>query len=143
MTHLLFTLLSAFTAFANPALRNYECQTKANSHLDFPRPIHVWVAPPQVSGRIVANAGQANVTLGIVMEVEDLKPGDTKFRIILNLFRDYELSGITDPSKVSTILVYTNHAIYNEESSVYRYFSGEKQVGGTLVVRGSPIACLP
>jgi hypothetical protein len=122
---------------------NYECQAVANDNLDFPNPVHVWVTPAGVSGRMIGNDGQGNVSFGIVMEVEDLKRGDAKFEINLNLYHAMDLSGLSNPSRVTRILVYTNHAIYDEQSSVYRYFEGSQQVGGTLVLRGSPIACLP
>jgi hypothetical protein len=130
-------------ALAVEVLASYECHTVANPRMELLHAIHVWVAPPEVSGQMIANAGQASVGFGIVMEVENIKRGDTRFEILQNIYHSFELSAVSDFSKVSRIVVYTNHAMYDDESSVLRYFEGSRQVGGTLVIRGSPTSCVP
>jgi len=138
-----------FAAFANAQgdaqnkAPNYDCLTKANSDLGFSNPMQIWLAPPQVAGEMVGSAAGHTVAFGVIMEIENLKKGDTKFEILRNIYHSPDLSGVEDVSRIERMVVYTNHAMYDDESSVIKYYQGSHQIGGTVVIRGSAIACVP
>ena len=138
---LLSSLFFIFQAMAFP-IQNYHCTTIVNANLDFPKPIRLTVeAFP--GGRIIGNEGHGNITIGTVTKIEDLQKGTMTFQLMLNLFGDASLSGIQDPSRVTHILQYKDRPMDKESSQVLRYFAGSDQVGGTFVLRGEAIACLP
>jgi hypothetical protein len=123
---------------------DYKCLAAANENLGFTSDIFITVAPEKAGGQIIGQQRGRVVPVAIIAEVVDMR--DTKsmaFGLLLKFYGDSELSGLTNPNRVNRILRYTNRPVDRESTSVIRFFEGSRQVGGTFVLRGDAIACLP
>ena len=138
---LIHALLFISHASAAP-FNTYHCTTPVNASLGFTRPIRMTVETIP-GGKMIGNEGHGNVTVGYVSKMDDIQKGSMTFQLMLNLFGDPSLSGLEDLSQVTHIIQYKDQPVYKETSQVLRYFAGPTQVGGTFVLRGEPIACLP
>ena len=133
-----FIFLCAHSALA----ADYNCVTKANASLGFNDDISIRVSPGAQGGIIYGDEGEGEVAVGLVNSFSSLS-GGTQFNLILGLFGGFETSGLRFPGDVSRIIKYSSNPIDSDESSVIRFFQGAHQIGGTFVLRGEAIACLP
>lgn len=135
--------LTLFLLSAVAQAQDYKCLAPANPELGFNYDTYVSV-DPKIGGQIIAQQDDLVLPVAIIAEVKDMRdPSSMAFKLVLKYFGESQLSGLSNPERVTRIVRYINKPWDRPETSVLRYFEGARQVGGTFLLRGDPIACLP
>jgi hypothetical protein len=134
-----------FAAYA----QDYSCHVKANSNRGFSSDFDVEVSPAAVGGQISLIGKSGKKPFGTVAEAvlisRALVTEKQAFDLTLGLIAEQDVSGIApqDLGQVTSIRIFKAPAAGGDETIVYQFLAGNKQIGGTFMTSGLGTSCLP
>ncbi|MGZ3652381.1 MAG: hypothetical protein ACXVB9_07625 [Bdellovibrionota bacterium] len=134
---ILFAVSSA-SAFA----QDYNCHAPANPNRGFAKAMDVTLSPDAMGGSFRANGKE----LGKISQIStlDRSKADQKeaFDFLLGYLNEQDVSGL-DPAalkRVTSIVAY--QFTPDTDTTLYRFYEGSKQTGGSFASQGLGTACL-
>jgi hypothetical protein len=142
-------ILVSWYSIATAKTNTYTCVAKANPDRGINVGFEISVVPADIGGKIIIKIGSGQKVIGIVSEVGSLSRVNDQqteaFAATLGYIGEEDVSGIPESNldQVKTIEVFIAKTKDNDETLVYKLFSADKQIGGSIVVSGVGTACLP
>lgn len=147
---LVFTALAALMVFGSVARADFftetaRCNVAANPNRGFKIPMTVELVTQDQASVMRVRANDVTSVLGTTLQVV-IKRDDPvlqfAFRSTLAMFSEREVSGLQNPYEVTKI-VKTWTTVQGTEVALFRFFAGERLVGGSFMAGVLATACLP
>lgn len=143
----LIILISAFSRASYA--QGYECFAKANPNRGFNFDFTIRLNSTSIGSVIFLEANGVQAEINKISQTSILSRANATqkdaFDLTLGYIAEEDVSGVSQNNldQITSIEIFMGENVGDEETIVYKLFSGSQQIGGTISISGLGTACVP